>query len=427
MHERDGQRMTKPPPPSFDPSSGGRRPDTSGAKEVRGSSSNRQPSTQPPAARTPRNPEPDVPPSFAPRQSPQRAPQQPAPQQYAPQSRPVPPQPQYAPQQQQYVSQPQAPAPTARPPARRRRRSGRRILALILILLLAWPVGLMFWANSKIQHVEALSGASNTPGSTYLLVGSDSRADGQVQDDAEGQRADTIILLHSPRSGTPSMISLPRDTYVEIPGHGANKLNAAFAFGGQALMVQTVEGLTGITIDHYVEIGMGGVVNIVDAVGGVELCLDYDVSDPLSELEWQAGCHHSDGATALAFARMRYSDPLGDFGRQQRQRQVISAVTRAAAAPATFVNPLRQISLLDAGVGALATDTDSGIIDLGRLALAFRSATGEGGVQGAPPIASYNYQPGGVGSTVLLEDSAPQFFQKVLAGTVTQDDVHQFN
>lgn len=301
------------------------------------------------------------------------------------------------------------------------------MIAILLALILAWPVGLLFWANSKIQHTEALSGAENTSGHTYLLVGSDSRADGQVEDDAEGQRADTMILLHRPASGSTSMISLPRDTYVEIPGHGYNKLNSAYAFGGAPLLVETVEGLTGMTVDHYVEIGMGGVVNVVDAVGEIELCLDYDVSDFFSGLEWTAGCHEVGGETALAFARMRYADPLGDFGRQERQRQVIGALTRAVATPGTVLNPFTQVSLIDAGVGALVTDTDTGIIDLGRLALAFRAANGEDGVTGAPPIASGDYRPGGVGSTVLLADSAPSFFQKVLNGTVTEQDLQQFD
>lgn len=90
------------------------------------------------------------------------------------------------------------------------------------------------------------------------------------------------------------------------------------------VMVETVEELTNTKIDHYTQIGMSGVENLVNSVGGVNLCLDYDVNDPKSELVWKAGCHDVDGRTALAFARMRYSDPLGDFGRAARQRQVIS-------------------------------------------------------------------------------------------------------
>ncbi|MHB1289069.1 LCP family protein, partial [Georgenia sp.] len=222
-------------------------------------------------------------------------------------------------------------SPDSSGPASRRRKRRRPIvviLLLILAVLIAWPVGLLVWANGKIQHTEALSGAPGTPGTTYLLAGSDSRSDGAIPDGTEGQRSDTIMVMHVPDSGTPSLISLPRDTYVEIPGNGMNKLNASYSIGGAPLLVQTVEGVTGLTVDHYVEIGMGGVQNVVDAVGGVELCLDSDVQDELSALTWTAGCHQADGPTALAFARMRYSDPLGDIGRSARQRQVVAAVVK---------------------------------------------------------------------------------------------------
>lgn len=315
-------------------------------------------------------------------------------------------------------------------PIKHHRRKGRRIalgIAFVLILLLAWPIGLLYWANGKIEHVEALSGAADTSGTTYLLVGSDSRSGTDIGDDTEGERSDTILLLHKPTSGTTSLISLPRDTYVEIEGYGPNKLNAAYAYGGAPLLVSTVEDLTGITVDHYVEVGMGGVVALVDAVGGVELCLDYDVNDEKSELVWQAGCHEADGETALAFARMRYSDPLGDFGRQQRQRQVIAAVAKKALTPSNALNPFTQVDLLGAGVGAVASDTETGIVDLGVMGLAFLSATGDSGVSGTPPISDSDYQPGGIGSTVLLDpDLAPNFFEKVLDGTVTASDVQQF-
>ncbi|MCG7288376.1 LCP family protein, partial [Cellulomonas sp. ACRRI] len=319
-------------------------------------------------------------------------------------------------------------APAAAP--RRRRRRGRVVAAVVvvaLVLLLAWPVGLVLWANGKVQHVAALSGAADTPGTTYLLAGSDSREDGAIEDsETVGARTDTILLLQVPESGPAALISLPRDTYVDIPGHDANKLNAAFSWGGAPLLVQTVEGLTGLTVDHYVEIGFGGVEEIVDALGGVELCLDgstgiaFPLNDANSGLVWDApGCKTVDGVQALAYSRMRYSDPSGDIGRGLRQRALISAVAAKAENPALLLQPGRQVSLIDSGTGALTASDGTGIVDLGRLALAFRAATGPGGITGTPPIKSLDYRPGGAGSTVLLDpDQTPSFFAAIRDGSL---------
>ncbi|WP_253691581.1 LCP family protein [Cellulosimicrobium protaetiae] len=291
---------------------------------------------------------------------------------------------------------------------------------VLLVALLAWPVGLLIWANGKIQHVDALSGAPGTPGNTYLLAGSDARGEGISEDGTEGARTDTIMVLHAPSSGPVSLISLPRDTYAEIPGNGASKLNSAYSWGGPPLLVQTVEQLTGLTVDHYVEVGFGGVEGIVDAVGGVELCLDYDVNDERSELVWTAGCHVADGHTALAFSRMRYSDPKGDIGRAERQRQVIGAISAKAANPSIVFRPGDQVALLDSGIGALTVDQSTGIIDLGKLALAFRKANGPDGVTGTPPISNPDYRPGGnVGSTVQLDpETVGQFWVDVRDGNL---------
>jgi len=315
----------------------------------------------------------------------------------------------------------------------RRARSGRRrvtvALAVVLVLLLAWPVGLLLWANGKIQHVDALTAAADTPGTTYLLAGSDSRGGegGIAQDGTEGARTDTIMVLHVPPSGPSALISLPRDTFTEIPGQGADKLNAAYSWGGAPLLVQTVEGLTHLHVDHYVEIGLGGVAQVVDAVGGVELCLDpavnhvdFPLDDVDSGLVWDApGCKVVDGNLSLAFARMRKSDYEGDIGRAKRQQQLIAAMSSTAATPSLAVNPGRQVALIDAGLGALHVSDETGIVDLGRLALAFRSATGPDGIRGTPPIADADYRPGGAGSTVLLDpDTAPQFFTDIMNGTL---------
>jgi len=304
------------------------------------------------------------------------------------------------------------------PPRRSRRRVALVVVALVLVLLLAWPIGLLVWANGKIQRTDALSGAPGTPGTTYLITGSDSRADGGVKDDGtQGQRSDTILLLHVPESGPTALISLPRDTYAEIPGHDPNKINAAFAWGGAPLLVETVEGLTGLTVDHYAEIGMAGVKDVVDSVGGVRLCYDRDVDDRDSHMKWKAGCHDVAGKEALQFARMRKADPLGDIGRAQRQRQLVGAVLKKVDPKALAVRPSQQVSLASAATGALTVDESANIVDLARLALAFRAANGPDGITGTPPIASMDHRPGGVGSTVLLDpEKAPAFWAAIRDG-----------
>lgn len=316
---------------------------------------------------------------------------------------------------------------TGAPSSPSRGRSRRRWpipVAVCLVLLLAWPAFLLWDAQMHLRRVDALSAQSNTPGTTYLLAGSDSRADGSVPDDTQGQRADSIMLVHVAANGQTSMISLPRDTYVEVPGEGWDKLNASFAYGGPSLLVATVEKLTGLTVDHYAEIGMGGVSSIVDAVGGVELCMDMDVEDEKSELSWTAGCHMSDGKTALAFARMRYSDPRGDIGRAERQRQVVSKTVSTTMSPTTFINPGRTLQVERAGASAFTVDQDSSVFDVASLVMAFRNAQ-KNGMTGTPPIKSLGYSTS-AGSAVLLQDTtAPDFFEKLRSGTLTSADLQQ--
>lgn len=304
-----------------------------------------------------------------------------------------------------------------------KRRSKKRIVgavvAVMVALMVAWPVGLLFWANGKLNHIPALSNAPSASGTTYLIAGSDSRGE-DPSNDIKGARADTIMLLHVPESGPKALISLPRDIYVPIPGHDPNKINASFSFGGAPLLVETVEELTSMKVDHYVELGFSGVEDVVDAVGGVELCLDYKVNDKESKLKWkEPGCKVVDGETALAFARMRKADPLGDIGRAERQRQVVSAVAAELQSPTELLKPQTQIDLINAGTSALAVSDGTGFVDLAKMALAFRSASSEGGITGTPPITSLNYRPGGVGSAVRLDEEATkQFFIDIAAGSL---------
>lgn len=311
---------------------------------------------------------------------------------------------------------------------KKKKKTGRKIagaLAIVLVLLIAWPVYLTFYGNSKLEHKEALSGASGTPGTTYLIVGSDQRQENGINDGTDGQRADTIMLLQVPESGSTSLVSIPRDTYVEIPGNNSGKINSSYSIGGPTLLVQTVENLTGMTVDHYVEVSMAGVSELTDAVGGVNLCLDYDVVDEFSGLNWTAGCHDADGTTALAFSRMRYKDPLGDIGRAQRQRQVVGKILDKATTPSTMLNPMTQRKLVGTAATQLTTDTDTSILGLARAALGMRSVMGPDGLMGAPPISSLNHRANGQ-STVLLDPATSgQFWEKMKNGQLTQSDFAQ--
>lgn len=305
----------------------------------------------------------------------------------------------------------------------RKRRLAAVIAVVALALLIAWPIGLLIWANGKIQHTEALTGAKNTAGTTYLIAGSDARGDGISEDGTPGARTDTIMVLQKPSSGPTALISLPRDTYTVLPDGSAHKLNAVFA-GGPKALVTAVESLTGLTVDHYVEVGFGGVEQIVNALNGVELCYDADVNDEKSELVWTHGCHVADGHTALAFSRMRYSDPKGDVGRAERQRQVIGAIGDKAANPSILFRPSDQVSLADSSLSSLTTDEDASIIDLGKMALAFRAASGPDGITGTPPISDPGYHVKGLGLTVRLDpDLGPKFWTDIRDGKLPAGQV----
>lgn len=324
-------------------------------------------------------------------------------------------------------SAPLLPQRTKRPLTPRRifKRVVISFLSIILVLAIAiggWVAYLFKYGDDHLAHVEALSSAPDTGGVTYLIAGSDRRQAGAIDDGTEGQRSDSIILLHKAENGQVSLVSLPRDTYVKIPGYRASKLNSAFSHGGPKLLVETVEQLTHLKIDHFVEVSMGGVRDLVDAVGGINLCSDLNVHDQFSGLVWTPGCHDVDGTTALAFSRMRYSDPRGDIGRTERQRQVIGKLAHKVLTPSTFINPFKQKELLAKGIPTVMTDPDTGMWALGQAVLAMREVLGPNGLVGTPPIADLNYKPGGVGSTVLLAKSAPEFFKKLADGTLTPAD-----
>ncbi len=213
--------------------------------------------------------------------------------------------------------------------------------------------------------------------------------------------------MHVPAlgSGTPTtMVSIPRDSYVPIPGYGTDKINAAFALGGAPLLAQTVEQATGLRLDHYAEIGFGGFARVVDALGGVTMCPTEPISDPLAGIELPAGCQTLDGRNALGYVRSR-ATPRADLDRMVHQREFMSALLHRAASPAVWLNPWRWYSVPQAAVDALAVDTDDHIWDLARLGWALRGDTTTITV----PIGEFGYNDSG-DVVVWDHDAAGELF-----------------
>jgi LCP family protein required for cell wall assembly len=299
-------------------------------------------------------------------------------------------------------------APGPRP--RRRRRTGRRLLVALLLLVLLLPLVLVAVAWWRIDKVDALVDGGRSDATVYLLVGSDAREGLTRQEQIDlktgtqdiGRRTDTILLLSVPGDGgRPALVSVPRDSLVDIPGHGTDKVNAAFSLGGPRLLVQTLQQATGVHIDEYVEIGFGGFVGVVDALGSVRVCLDEPFADERTQLDLPAGCSSLDAGDSLRFVRARYGDPRADLGRVERQRQFLSAVSDRAASPSVLLNPYRLARLSWASGDALRVDASTYPWDLVRFALALRSVSGSGGDRLTVPI-------GSAGNTVTWDEAAAE-------------------
>jgi len=181
---------------------------------------------------------------------------------------------------------------------------------------------------------------------------------------------------------------VPRDSYVKIPGHGQNKINSAYAFGGAELLVHTVEENTGVRVDGYTEIGFGGFVQVIDALGGIRMCLPKAIEDRDSHLDLPKGCQNLDGANALGYVRMRKADPLGDLGRVQRQREMLAAVASKAASPASVLNPVRYWQLATSGAEAVAIGEDTNFWEVVRMLGAMRAVSSGDGLTLTVPVAN---------------------------------------
>jgi LCP family protein required for cell wall assembly len=271
------------------------------------------------------------------------------------------------------------------PPPRKRKRRFGRILLIIALAFLLLIASTWLYLELNLNRVQALGDYPGRPaaaaGTNWLIVGSDSRAGLSAEDqerlatgDAKGQRTDTMMLLHIPDNETkPTLVSLLRDSYVDIPGKGKNKLNAAYAFGGPKLLAQTVETNTGIHLDHYVEIGFGGFADMVDAVGGVEMCLKEPINDPLAGINLPAGCQELDGTQALGYVRTR-ATPRADLDRVIHQREFVGALTDKATSFGTLINPFKLFPLLANAPDAFTVDEGDHLHNLPSLAFAIAGA-----------------------------------------------------
>ncbi|WP_099721514.1 LCP family protein [Bifidobacterium choerinum] len=321
----------------------------------------------------------------------------------------------------QAANRPAAATAVARAPRPPRPHRARRIAVAVLATLLAAALiaGLSawHWVDSGLRRADWLTARPSGPATSWLILGSDERDGTTGQDGTTGERTDTILVLTKPKNGPSSLISIPRDSLVEVDG-ALSKINAVLGLYGRKSLVAKIEDITGQKIDHVAKINFGGLTTIVDALGGVELCYDQDVDDEKSEMHWKAGCHVVDGKQALAFSRMRYSDPQGDFGRAQRQRQVIGAIAKKAASPSTLLNIPKLTRVGDAAMAAISVDERATPATMARMLLAFRDASGAGGITGTVYWTDPGYYVDGVGSSVLLDDARnTELFKQLVDGT----------
>ncbi len=286
------------------------------------------------------------------------------------------------------------------------------MLLILLLLFILWLVAVPAYAWTQIARVDAAPSGqrpADQPGKTYVLVGSDSRAGLSKAEQRRlgtgstaGQRTDTIMLVYLPPGGKPALISIPRDSYVDIPRNGKNRINAAYAFGGPELLVETVEQNTRLRIDGYMEIGFGGFVNIIDALNGIRMCLPNAINDRDSHIDLRKGCQTLSGTEALGYVRMRKADPRGDLGRVERQREMLAAVADKAASPATVLNPIRYWNFCMATADAIKLGRDTSLPETLLLALAMKQISSGNGLTLTVPVSTTGASTS-VGSAVLWD------------------------
>ena len=303
-------------------------------------------------------------------------------------------------------------------------------IGVVLIASLSW-VGLG-QVSGQISRINVFGALKDRPEKTssalnYLVVGSDSR-EGLTKEQikalrvgstavAAGGRSDTMLLVHiSKNRDAAYVVSIPRDTLVKIPAHVSTdgksnireppgKINAAFAFGGAPLLIQTIEAKTNLKIDHYIEISFAGFTGLVDALGGIQVCSKVAINDPKSHLVMSAGSHILDGIEALKYVRTRDFDGRGDIGRMERQQQFVSAVIRKATSSGVLLNPIKLAKFYNATISTVKMDSSVNKNDLLTLAKQMRNLSSGNIRTLTVPLSNPNGSYPGVGSVVIWDEA----------------------
>jgi LCP family protein required for cell wall assembly len=274
--------------------------------------------------------------------------------------------------------------------------SGALSAVVLFVAGTAW--GFTSYINDTIGRVNA--GTAGTPASgplNVLLAGVDQRS-GLTRHQqlalhvgrAVSSNSDTMMLIHvSGDRSRVTVISLPRDSWVDIPGHGMNKINAAYGLGGPQLVVRTVEANTGLTINDFIQVNFLGFVRVIDALGGVNICLPFAVDDSYSGLHLSKGVHHVNGITALEYARDRHSFATSDLARIQDQQRLLSSMLTEAISSGTLANPVKLDRFLRAALSAIKVDQG---LNVSALADQMRGISASNVRFMTVPLSNYNYQ-----------------------------------
>ncbi|GII53266.1 LytR family transcriptional regulator [Planotetraspora thailandica] len=325
--------------------------------------------------------------------------------------------------------------------ARRARRSRTNLRSLVISGSLSGVVligsGLMWlvpnYAASKIQSVDAgTSDAAPHGAMNILLVGVDKRDDltrrQQIQlhlGKESGERTDTMMVVHlSEDHKKVTVVSLPRDTWTDVPGQGMHKINAAYQFGGAKLAVKTVEQATGLPIHHYVEVNVLGFIDVVESLGGVTVCTPIPINDSKTKLSLQAGTYNLNGVDALAYARTR-ATARADLDRIDRQQQVISALLGKALSGDTLTSPAKLAGLVNSTLKTLTVDKPLAG-DLLGLADQLKDVSTDDVSFATVPLADVNYKaPTGESAVLWDKPAARQLFQEIADDQMLTKPAHR--